>query len=164
MSALITASSDSAAFRLARLLSDKILFFGSLEEIPNFGNTKFIKIPSTKSPSFSHELLKICLDNEINEVYPLVLDEIIELSAARTLFEEFNIKIIIPSINYINLELFKCSTSFTKLIVLLNGAIMAGDCPPNNSLPFQEENGIFNWELIDNEVVFSLFTVKNVDI
>jgi hypothetical protein len=159
MSGLITAASDSAAFRLARLFSEKVLFFGSIEEIPNFGDTKFIKIPSVKSPSFSHELLKICLDNHINEVYPLVLDEIIELSFSRILFEEFNIKIIIPSINYINLELLKYSISLTKLIVLINGVIIAGDCPPNNSLPFQEENGIFKWELIDDEVIFSLFTV-----
>ena len=107
MSALITAASDSAAFRLARLFSEKVIFFGSIKEITNIGNTKFIKIPSAKSPSFAHELLKICLDNHINEVYPLVFDEIVELSASRVLFEEFNIKIIIPSINYINLELLK---------------------------------------------------------
>ncbi|WP_291402341.1 hypothetical protein [Daejeonella sp.] len=159
MSGLITAASDSAAFRLARLFSEKVLFFGSIEEIPNFGDKKFIKIPSAKSPSFAHELLKICLDNEINEVYPLVLDEIIELSTSRILFEEFNIKIIIPSINFINLELLNHSKLLINLIVLINGVVVAGDCPPNNSLPFQEVNGVFKWEIIDDEVIFSLFTV-----
>lgn len=159
MSALITAASDSAAFRLARLFSEKVLFFGSIEEMPNIGDTKFIKIPSAKSPSFAHELLKICLDNEINEVYPLVLDEIIELSTSRILFEEFNIKIIIPSINFINLELLNHSKLLINLIVLINGVVVAGDCPPNNSLPFQEVNGVFKWEIIDDEVIFSLFTV-----
>lgn len=159
MSGLITAASDSAAFRLARLFSEKVLFFGSIEEIPNIGDTKFIKIPSAKSSSFSHELLKICLDNEINEVYPLVLDEIIELSSSRILFEEYNIKIIIPSSNYINLELLNYSFLLTNLIVLINGVIMAGNRPPNNSLPFQELNGVFKWGIIDDEVIFSLFTV-----
>jgi hypothetical protein len=159
MSGLITAASESAAFRLARLFSEKVLFFGSIEEIPNIGDTKFIKIPSAKSSSFSHELLKICLDNEINEVYPLVLDEIIELSSSRILFEEYNIKIIIPSSNYINLELLNYSFSLTNLIVLINGVIMAGNRPPNNSLPFQELNGVFKWGIIDDEVTFSLFTV-----
>jgi hypothetical protein len=159
MSGLITAASDSAAFRLARLFSEKVIFLGSIEEIPNFGDTKFIKIPSAKSPSFSHELLKICLDNHVNEVYPLVFDEIVELSASRVLFEEFNIKIIIPSINYINLELLNYSFSLTNLIVLINGVIVAGEIPPNNCLPFQEENGVFQWEFIDKEVKFSLFTV-----
>ncbi|WP_395805190.1 hypothetical protein [Daejeonella sp.] len=159
MSVLITAASDSAAFRLARLFSEKILYFGSIEEIPNFGDTKFIKIPSAKSPSFAHELLKICLDNHINEVYPLVFDEIVELSASRVLFDEFNIKIIIPSINYINLELLKYPHILVNLLVLINGVIVAGEIPPNNCLPFQEENGVFQWEFIDKEVKFSLFTV-----
>lgn len=158
MSALITAASDSSAFRLARLLNEKDLLFGSIEEIPNFGDTKFIKIPSIKSPSFAHELLKICLDNKINEVYPLFLDEIIELSTSRILFEEFNIKIIIPSVNYINLGLLNYSVSFANLFVLKDGLIVAGKTSPDNSLPFQEENGVFMWEIIDDQVKFCLFT------
>jgi hypothetical protein len=36
---------------------------------------------------------------------------------------------------------------------------MAGNRPPNNSLPFQELNGVFKWGIIDDEVTFSLFTV-----
>lgn len=159
MSALITAASDSAAFRLARLFTNKDLVFASIEQMPAISGTKFIKIPSAKSPSFAHQLLKICLDNQIDEVYPLLKEEIKELASSIILFEEFGIKIIIPSIDYINLGLLNNLNLNFKLIILFNGEIVAGETPPLNSLPKNEKNGVFQWEIINDEVKFGLFSV-----
>jgi hypothetical protein len=159
MSVLITAASDSVAFRLARLLIDKNLYMGSVEKMPPIGGTKFIKIPSFDSPSFSHELLKLCLDNHIHEVYPLRKDEMIELTSSKLLFEEFDVKIIIPSINFINLKLSEHIVSLSNLIVLINSVIVCGNIPPFQSVPFEEENGVFQWEIINDEVKFSLFAI-----
>jgi len=158
MPALITGASNAAAFRLARLFSEKDLVFGSNEPLSNFSSFKFITIPKATSPSFSHELLKICLDNQINEIFPLLKNEIIELASSKVLFEEFNIKIIAPSINFINLGLFNLDKTIFKLAVVKDSKFIAGDLPPQSKFP-KEENGIFCWEIINDEVMFSLFAL-----
>jgi hypothetical protein len=158
MPALITGASNAAAFRLARLFAKEDLVFGSNEQLPNFSTFKFITIPLATSTSFCHELLKICLDNQINQIFPLLKNEIIELGSSKILFEEFNIKIITPSVSYNNSGLFNLDKTIVKLVVVKNSEIIAGDLPPQNILP-NEENGIFCWEIKNNEVMFSLFAI-----
>lgn len=158
MYALITAGTDAAAFRLARLLNDRNIVFASTEEISNITDKRFIKIPSVNSASFIHELLKLCLDLGIEEVYPLNKDEIIELSQSKLLFEEYNIKIICPEIYFINLELLNLKKSLLKLSVIKNKEVIAGDIPLENKLPL-ENDGVFWWDIINNRVEFSLYTV-----
>lgn len=159
MSALITSASDSAAFRIARLLNDKNLVFGSIEKMPDITGSKFIRIPPANSPSFTHELLKICIDHQIHGIFPLMKDEIIELSSSRVLFEEFDIKIIIPSIKFIHLNFLSPLTKLSKLAIMVNGVFIAGDIPSSNILPIQEENGIFQWDIINDKVITSLFFI-----
>ena len=58
---------------------------------------KFIKIPAgDSSSSFAHLLLTICLDQQIEKVFPLRKVEILALSEARQLFDEYGIKIMVP--------------------------------------------------------------------
>jgi hypothetical protein len=158
MPALITGASNAAAFRLARLFAKEDLVFGSNEQLSDFGSFKFITIPLATSPSFCHELLKICLDNQINEIFPLLKIEIIELASSKVLFEEFNIKIIAPSINFINLGLLNLDKSQFKVVIIKNSEFIAGDLPPQNKLP-KEGNGIFYWEIVNDKVTFSLFAL-----
>ena len=80
MSVLITAATNSAAFQLARILNTEDICFASDTDIPVFSGKRFLKFPSTDSSSFIHEVLKICLDNQIVEIYPLLPDEIVEFS------------------------------------------------------------------------------------
>lgn len=158
MPALITGASNAAAFRLARLFAKEGLVFGSNEQLSDFSSFKFITIPLATSPSFCHELLKICLDNQIKEIFPLLKNEIIELASSKVLFEEFDIKIIMPSINFINLGLLNLDKSQCKVVIIKNSEFIAGDLPPQNKLP-KEESGIFYWEIVNDEVMFSLFAL-----
>ena len=65
MSVLITAATNSVAFQLARILNTEDIWFASDMDIPVLAGKRFLKIPSTNSSSFIHEVLKICLDNQI---------------------------------------------------------------------------------------------------
>jgi len=159
MSALITSASDSAAFRIARLLKDKNLVFGSIELMPDITGSKFIRIPPANSPSFAHELLKISLDHQIQEIYPLMKEEIIQLSSSRVLFEEYGIKIRIPSIDSVHFNFLSPGTKLSKLVVMLDGVLVAGDIPPLSISQIQEENGIFQWNITNDKVIFSLFYI-----
>jgi hypothetical protein len=160
MSSLITGAYDAAAFRIARFLNNEDLFYGVNEDFPNFSGLSFIKIPLATSPSFSHEFLKICLHYQIHTIYPIKIEEILELSKAITLFEEFDIKIISPSINYINSKSFNLIVKLPNLVIIKNGAYFAGNKPPIEIISsIQENNGIFEWDFINNELVFNLFSI-----
>ena len=105
MNILITAATTVQAYQVERLIGsgEIMVFLGDSAELPQFmlKNSKLIKIPAGSSPSFAHELLTICLDKEIAKVYPLRKEEVKALAEARTLFEEYGIKVMAPSLETI---------------------------------------------------------------
>lgn len=159
MHSLITAATDPAAYRVAHLLSNKSIFFGSEIPLPSFNKLKYLQIPSAESPSFSHELLKICLYNDIIEVFPLKESEVLELISAKILFEEFGIKIIIPKNNFINSKLLKYQESLPHLSIVLDGKLIAGDVFHDQDLIKELENGVYSWGMEKTELKLKLFTV-----
>ena len=159
MSVLITAATNSAAFQLARILNTEDIFFASDMDIPVLTGKRFLKIPSTASLSFVHEVLKVCLDHQILEVYPLLHDEIVELSNSRQLFEEFKIKLIIPSVNWIEKRLNDLPFISSNLFVLIDGNICAGNMVKESLSFFNETNGVFQWEIRNGQLTFGSFIV-----
>jgi hypothetical protein len=159
MSVLITAAADSEAFRLARILNKEEICFASDIDMPVIHGKRFLKIPAANSPSFTHEVLKICLDHNIKEIYPLLKDEIIELSESRQLFIEFDIKLVIPSIKWIETRLNDLPFHSSNLFVLIDGKVCSGVIPPDKTILFNEENGVFQWELRNDQLIFGSFIV-----
>ena len=159
MSVLITAATNSAAFQLARILKTEDIWFASDMDIPVLAEKRFLNIPSTHSSSFIHEVLKICLDHQIIEIYPLLPDEIVELSKSRQLFEEFDIKLVIPSIKWIETRLNDLPFLSSNLFVLIDGTVCAGNTTKESTLLFNEKNGVFQWELRNNQLIFGSFIV-----
>jgi hypothetical protein len=159
MSVLITAATNSAAFQLARILNTEDICFASDIDIPVFPGKRFLKFPSTDCSSFIHEVLKICLDNQIVEIYPLLHDEIIEFSKSRQLFEEFDIKLVIPSMKWIETRLNDLPCLSANLFVLIDGNVCAGNIAKESILLLNEENGIFQWEFKNNQLIFSSFRI-----
>lgn len=93
MATLITSAAEAAAYRLERLLSKADLIFADQQTLPTLPGKTFVQIPDPSSSSFIHEMLKICLDLGVNEIYPLKESELRELSAASKLFEEYGVEI-----------------------------------------------------------------------
>lgn len=164
MAILITAASYSTAFKIHRLLNSPSAYFGEQLEMPQISGKKFIRLPEISSLSFVNEMLKLCLDHQIKTVFPLKRAEIITLSTARQLFEEYEISMIIPSDNWIQTELIKRPVSEKELLILSNGKIIAGALPDGFRLPENEKSGIFSWELINDEIKYQLFKLDHVEI
>lgn len=105
MNILITAAATAHAYQVERLIDkgEGTIFLGDSAELPEFmlKNSKLIRIPAGSSPSFAHELLTICLDKEIVRVYPLRKDEVKPLSESMTLFAEYGIRVMVPSLDAI---------------------------------------------------------------
>lgn len=102
MAILITAAADSAAHKLARMLNQPEVIFADQQSLPVFPGKVFVKIPSPESATFTHEILKFCLDYKVTEIYPLKSEELRELSIASQLFEEYGIRIIDHTANRLN--------------------------------------------------------------
>ncbi|MXV52050.1 hypothetical protein GS399_13800 [Pedobacter sp. HMF7647] len=99
MAGLITAGSSSQAYKLKSLIADDgDVFLGDHKPLPSvkLPGICFIKIPSSASLSFAHELLTLCLDNGITMVYPLCYQEIRLLAESKQLFSEYGITVFTP--------------------------------------------------------------------
>lgn len=97
---LITFGTRGLGQRIAKLLDDKFeIFFASSEEIPSLllNSGKYFKLPAGLMPTYAHEVLKISLDHEIDYVLPLGGYEFEPLAVAKILFEEYDIKVIVPA-------------------------------------------------------------------
>ena len=99
MNVLITGASGAQAYKLEKEISNAhTIIFADSFDLPAamLKSRKFIKIPDDSSVSFSHQLLTICLDLNIQQVFPLRRLEIMALAEARQLFDEYGIKVMVP--------------------------------------------------------------------
>lgn len=96
MYTLITAANSSIAYSLKNTLDPKHTILGDYLELPNIllQSGKVIQLPSPKNPAYTHQMLALCLDKDIDAIYPLREEEKLLLQNAAQLFYEYNIDII----------------------------------------------------------------------
>lgn len=131
MKILISTSKSIASFQLALLLKDQEILFGN----------DFNDFPDEKSNSLAHEILKFCLDHQIEQVFPLKLSEYNALLNSQILFEEFGIKVMLSTQNSQGIDKHKkAAHSFTELSAGLialgypNESIALGDAENRGEL------------------------------
>lgn len=163
MSVLITAGLYPEAYRLQRIINLEDVFFADETELPYIPGIKSFVLPHYHSISFIHEILKTCLDNDIYMIYPLKMGEIVELSGARLLFTEYNIKVMIPSDNWLQNNLVHAPLKHSNICVLENGELKAGNYPKIQSF-FKKETGVFTWEYKEGKVGYNLYLVEDAGI
>ena len=96
MKILITSATSAEAHRLKSKLDTDQVILGDYIELPAFmlQSGAMIRIPSPASASYTHEMLTLCLDNNITGVYALIDDEYKTLIMSRQLFSEYGIEIL----------------------------------------------------------------------
>jgi hypothetical protein len=156
MPALITAGLSQQAYRLQRILNSQDVIYADISALPFIPGRRGLIIPSYHSMSFTHEILKICLDHRIDRVFPLVYGEITELSKARLLFSEYNISLVIPSNRWLENNPSTSVSHISEMAVLENGSLIAGTLPPEPGLE-SEETGVFCWATYGREIQYSLY-------
>ncbi len=84
------------AHRLQKLLSTEKVVLGDYADIPAFilQSGKMIKLPNPASDSYTHQMLTLCLDNNIKQLYALQEQEYQILILATQLFDEYGIQIL----------------------------------------------------------------------
>jgi hypothetical protein len=93
MSILITAATSAQAYQLKNKLEGQDIILGDHMDLPEFmvKTGKMIVLPKPTSASYTHEMLALCLDKGVEQVYLLRADETELLLKAETLFNEYNI-------------------------------------------------------------------------
>ena len=96
MNILITAANSAEAHRLKNQLDAENVILGDYMELPAFmlKSANMIRLPNPSSESYAHEMLTVCLDKEINSVYALREEELINLLKAEQLFNEYGIEVV----------------------------------------------------------------------
>ncbi len=96
MYTLITAANSVEAYKLKNALGSENIILGDYLDLPAFmlksGN--MVRLPNPKSIAYASEMLTLCLDKEIDTIYPIRDDEIGLLNQADLLFNEYGIKIV----------------------------------------------------------------------
>lgn len=155
MAVLITAGLSQEAYRLQRVLDLQDAVFADEQNMPAIPGRKWITIVPYHSISFAHEMLKTCLDNDIDTVYPLKREEVTELSRASQLFSEFDIRLMVPSGAWLDENQYN-NFPASGFFVLQNGAY-AGGTIPEEQISLFNETGIFTRATIEGKMMYSLY-------
>lgn len=93
MKVLITGAAMAKAHRLKSEMSGADVVLGDYSDLPQFllSSGNMMNLPDPKSPSYTHEMLTLCLDNGIDLIYIVREDEVEPLLKAAQLFEEYHI-------------------------------------------------------------------------
>jgi hypothetical protein len=94
---LITAANSGEAYRLKNTLNSTNIILGDYMDLPEFMMTSatMIRLPNPNSVAYAHEMLTLCLDKDIDTIYPLRDNESTLLNGAVQLFNEYGIKIVV---------------------------------------------------------------------
>jgi len=92
---LITAANSSEAYKLKNALNADKILLGDYMELPGIllQSGKVIKLPDPQTSAYTHEMLALCLDKDIDIIYALRGAERALLLNAKQLFYEYSIKI-----------------------------------------------------------------------
>lgn len=95
MYTLITGAASAEAYSLKTTLNVKQVLLGDYAELPDvlINSSKVIGLPNPQNPAYTHQMLALCLDRNVNTIYPLRKQEQELLVNAKQLFQEYDIKI-----------------------------------------------------------------------
>jgi hypothetical protein len=95
---LITGGKSATTLKLLKAFEGHELILADYGEIPSFtsANYTFISLGEI-TDTVAHNILNVCLDHGVNMVLPVHIFEINPLAKSEVLFEEFNIKVLLPA-------------------------------------------------------------------
>lgn len=96
MFTLITAANSSAAYKLKSTLTGKEVLMGDYLDLPEVlvRSGKVIQLPDPANTSYAHQMLALCLDQNISQIYALRKEEADALLNTKQLFSEYGINIL----------------------------------------------------------------------
>ena len=69
---------------------------------------KFVKIPKADDPSFCEAILKFCIQNKVDVVFPLVTKELLQFSNHLDAFQKEKVNVIVSEVHSLAIAVDKC--------------------------------------------------------
>lgn len=156
MKIIITGGKSAQSFKLLKAFTHDQVLLADYGEAPSFssGPYAFISLGEQNDEVIAHNLLSTCLDHDADYLLPLHSSEIEALASSVTLFEEFNIHILLPAAGILPLYYKKGYPKSNHWAVYDKGELVYTSAP---RLPVTEHklSGVFYVE----ENVTTLFTI-----
>jgi len=146
VSTLITAANSAQAQQLKNLLPVDDVLLGDYQDIPEIfvKSGKMVITPNPKSTAFIHQMLALCLDKQINKLYVLRREELLPLAEAHQLFDEFDIKLMIPTKEMIVANNQAEQITDGHIVIVESGRVVEGDyLDAVTLLQDKTNNGVF---------------------
>ena len=96
--ALVTCGNHPGVYFLEKWFPQFEFIYGDASFIAQISVAQQLLLPMVSQPGFIHQLLNLCLDNQIESVFAMAAAEQELLAEAVELFEEFNIKLNLPDL------------------------------------------------------------------
>ncbi|MVN20855.1 ATP-grasp domain-containing protein [Mucilaginibacter arboris] len=96
--ALITCGQNPSVYFLEKWLPQYEFIYGDASFIAQIPSIQQIILPQVSQADYIHQVLNICLDNQIDAVFPMSFSEQELLAEATELFSEFNIQLHLPDL------------------------------------------------------------------
>jgi hypothetical protein len=123
---LITGGKTATALKLQKAFSNEQVVLADYGDVPSFSNSsyQFLSLGQLNEDTIAHNLLNFCLDHEIDALLPLHKPAVEALAKADILFSEFNVQLIIPTIEQLETYLSALLTEKKNWVIFLNGKII----------------------------------------
>ncbi|ACU05209.1 hypothetical protein [Pedobacter heparinus] len=98
MKILITGGVSAQALKMLTAFADDAIVLADYGDVPLFPTAKyqFISLGERNDDIIAHNLLNHCLNEAADAILPLYAFEIAEIAKSTVLFEEFNIRVLLP--------------------------------------------------------------------
>ena len=126
MKILITGGKSAQSFKVLKAFTDDQVVLADYGELPSLPSAKysFAGLGERSDDTIAHNLLKACLDQEVDTLLPLYDFEVEAVAKSALLFEEFNIHILLPDAAILPLFYKKNSKSSYHWVVYNKGKVV----------------------------------------
>lgn len=152
---LITGGASAKALSLLKAFPDATIFLADYGEMPavTMKSVQFISLGNKNPDTAAHNLLKTCIDEQIDILLPLYDFEVAAVSISVLLFTEFNILPLVPSPSWFTGN--HAQALATKEWVVLNAG--RGLYPETNTDTYPDLTGVFYVNAVGEPI--KLFTL-----
>ncbi|MFD0941674.1 ATP-grasp domain-containing protein [Pedobacter boryungensis] len=163
MKILITGGKSATALKLIKAFGNYQVVLADYAEVPTFTSKAYslISLGIKNEDTLAHTLLNKCLDEGIDLLLPIHHFEIEAVAKAKTLFNEFNIQLLLPSQEELDQYVVEEISKVSDWVVLKDGEIIFASNDEVRLSDINNENlsGAFHLTIGNKRVKFSLITI-----
>lgn len=127
MKILITGGKSALTLKALSVFATHEILLADYGEVPAFSssNYRFVSLGELNEDTIAHKILNVCLDEQVDLVIPFQAFEVVPIAKAKLLFEEFNVKVLLPTQDFLS-DYFDGNkfASKTDWVVYLDGEII----------------------------------------